>query len=91
MAFYSNNCTTVENIEMPTKLVGCPTFGGPHLTDIFITSCSSYLDFNSGRTINNHKNCNGDMLVSVDPKGGSLLRIEQTKLKGVAAYNVRLC
>lgn len=77
---------------MPTKLVGCPAFGGPNLTDIFITSSSLYLDFYTGKSIETNSNCKKEgTLVKNVPEDGSLLKIEQSALKGVPANNVRLC
>lgn len=75
---------------MPSKLVGCPTFGGPNLTDIFITSSSLYLDFYSGKSIDANSKCKKGWVKNV-PEDGSLLKIQQTELKGVAANKVCLC
>lgn len=77
---------------MPSKLVGCPTFGGPNLTDIFITSSSIYLDFYTGKSVDTEvdtkSDCNKGAVVTNVPEDGSLLKIEQTKLKGIAANSV---
>lgn len=73
---------------MPSKLVGCPTFGGPNLTDIFITSSSIYLDFYTGKSVDTKSDCNKGAVVTNVPEDGSLLKIEQTKLKGIAANSV---
>lgn len=80
MIFYreDHNCTSVETIKMPTKLVGCPAFGGPNLNDIFITTSTLYLDLYTGKCIK--RNC----------RGGSLLSVEKTKWKGFAGNSVRL-
>lgn len=77
---------------MPSKLVGCPAFGGPNLTDIFITYSSLYLDLYTGKSIETNSNCKkkGTLVKNV-PEDGSLLKIEQSVLKGVPANNVRLC
>lgn len=75
---------------MPTKLVGCPTFGGPKLTDIFITSCSTFLNIHTGETINDKKYCNGDPMVKTESNDGTLIRVEQTKMKGVRSNSVCL-
>lgn len=89
---YSDKCAVVEEIQMPSKLVGCPTFGGPNLTDIFITSSSVYLDFNTGKSIPTNSNCRQSTpLVKTVPEDGSLLKIEQSELKGVRANKVCLC
>lgn len=77
---------------MPSKLVGCPTFGGPDLTDIFVTSSSMYLDIYTGKSVQTNTNCsqNGP-LVKIAPEDGSLLKIEQRAVKGVRANKVCLC
>lgn len=80
--------TDLEEIEMPSILVGCPTFGGPNMTDIFITSSSLYLDFYTGKSVDANSNCKKKSTSAKNvPEDGSLLKVEQTVLKGVTANN----
>ncbi|KAJ6644100.1 Regucalcin [Pseudolycoriella hygida] len=85
-----DKCSSVEEIHTPTMLIGCPTFGGPNMTDIFVTSSTLFLDFNTGKSLNENLECTKNTFPQAK-EDGSLLKIEQNVLKGVAGTSVSLC
>lgn len=70
----------VDEIEMPTEVSLTPTFGGPHLDELFVTSGTINLNLGTGQTINS----------TLSPLSGSLFKIVGYGAKGYPGRRIRL-
>lgn len=70
----------VQTVDLPTPYIAAPTFGGPNLDTLFVTTANLPVDFFSGQI--------GAPLR--EPPAGNLFMIRGLCEKGTPSYRVRL-
>lgn len=81
--FYSLIYSTglaIDVIQLPTELVLTPTFGGPYLNEIFVTTGTLPLNLRNGNIIDQQ----------LTPQAGNIFRIIGYGKKGYAGSRIRV-